>query len=496
MGEMFSISQDIYVVTSIIALCALAYFLYQNVIAPLNYFKRLGIPSPPATPYFGHILDINRNGLRETYLRYGQQMGPIYGIMFGRVPEMVISDVDMIKEITVKRFNQFVNRAGLIDLPKDSPFQNGLLRIRDQQWKRVRNVLVPTFSGAKMRQIIAIMNNISQNLVDQLKIKCNKDGQVDIWQSYGQVTMQIILAIAFGVESNDRNGSNSITNTARRITRMATRLLILLPLFPRFIIQGLLKINRQGRDDVIVLRDTAMKVIESRREQGKSDRKDLLQLMVDAGENGNLSDTEIIAQSIVFLIAGYDTTSNALAFASYLLALNPDIQDKLINEIDEKCPDEANIDFDTISSLTYLDMVVDEALRIYPTAFRFTREASEDITINNVFIPKGMRIAIPIIAIHHNPELWPNPDKFDPERFTPEAKAQRNPYSYLPFGAGPRSCIGMRLALVEAKLILIRVLQQFRLTVVKETPIPLQFRGGIVSSPKDGIRLGIVSRKG
>ncbi|RDD38957.1 Cytochrome P450 3A41 [Trichoplax sp. H2] len=486
--------QLFYPVAILLISSILAYFLYRNIIAPLYYFQRLGIPSPKQTPFFGHVLNINRDGFQHTYLNYTKQMGPVYGLMFGRVPEMVISDLDMVKEITVKRFNQFINRAELINLPKESPFYDGLLRLRDHQWKRVRGLLVPTFSGAKMRQIITIMNNISQGLVDRLLQKCQQDGQIDIWQAYGQVTMQIILAIAFGVESHGHNGSDNLTKSARRITGVATRLIVLVPLFPSFIVRLLLTLRGKGRDDATFLRDTAMKVIESRRAHGLSSRKDLLQLMIDAGDNGKLTDTEVIAQSIVFLIAGYETTSNALAFTSYLLALNPDIQDKLIKEIDEKCPDENAIDYDTISNLTYLDMVLDEAMRIYPPAFRFNREASEDITINNIFIPKGMTVTIPIIAIHHDPKLWPNPDKFDPERFSAKAKAERNPYSYMPFGVGPRACIGMRLAVIEAKLILIRTLQQVRFTVVKETPIPLKFRGGVVTSPKNGIRLGLTPR--
>ncbi|RDD39444.1 Cytochrome P450 3A13, partial [Trichoplax sp. H2] len=183
-----------------------------------------------------------------------------------------------------------------------------------------------------------------------------------------------------------------------------------------------------------------------------------------------------------------------LGFASYLLATNPDAQKKLRDEIDSLCPDANSIDYDTLFSLPYLDMVISETLRMYPPAYFVNREAKEDITINGLLIPKDIMVCFPIYGIHHNPELWPKPNEFIPERFSPEEKAKQIPCSYLPFGGGPRNCVGMRLALLEAKLALVKIIQNFELKTVAETEIPLKLRSGTTLSPLNGVYVGLTRR--
>ncbi|XP_074930819.1 thromboxane-A synthase isoform X5 [Phalacrocorax aristotelis] len=151
-------------------------------------------------------------------------------------------------------------------------------------------------------------------------------------------------------------------------------------------------------------------------------------------------------------------------------------------------------DYQNIQELTYLDMVIAETLRMYPPAFRFTREAAKDCVVLGQRIPAGAVIETAVGHLHHNPEFWPEPEKFIPERFTEEAKRERHPFAYLPFGAGPRGCIGMKMGLLETKMTLLRILQKFRFKTCPETEIPLQLKSTATLGPKNGVYIILESR--
>lgn len=154
-----------------------------------------------------------------------------------------------------------------------------------------------------------------------------------------------------------------------------------------------------------------------------------------------LTNSEILSQSILFVLAGYETTAMTLSYLAYNLATHPESQEKLIREIDQVLEKhDGKIGYESVAEMTYLDMVVDETLRMYPPAPRLDRAAGADYEYENIKIKKGEIICVPIYAIHHDPELFPEPDQFKPERFADENKKQKDGISFLSFGAGPRNC--------------------------------------------------------
>ncbi|XP_060117002.1 cytochrome P450 3A19-like [Heteronotia binoei] len=213
-------------------------------------------------------------------------------------------------------------------------------------------------------------------------------------------------------------------------------------------------------------------------------RVDFLQLMIDSQVSGEkaeeahsykvLTDKEIIAQAIIFIFAGYETTSSSLTYLSYCLATHPDVQQRLQDEIDEALPDQATPTYDAVLQLEYLDMVVSETLRLYPPSGRIERVCKRTVEINGVTIPEGTVAMIPVYTLHHDPEYWPEPEEFRPERFSKENKEAIDPYIFLPFGAGPRNCIGMRFALLTLKVALVILLQRYSFRTCKETQVPLE----------------------
>ncbi|GFU65374.1 cytochrome P450 9e2 [Trichonephila clavipes] len=195
------------------------------------------------------------------------------------------------------------------------------------------------------------------------------------------------------------------------------------------------------------------------------------QQMFKTTSNKKLSMDELIAQCVVFFLAGYETTASTLSFATYMLALNQDIQNKLRAEVDHTLAENnGELTYQAINNMKYLDNVISETLRLFPPAIRLERVADANYKLESmdITIPKGMAINIPVYCMHRDPKYYPSPEIFDPDRFTAEERAKRDPYTYLPFGAGPRNCIGMRFALMEIKICLSHVIAKFK---IKRSPL-------------------------
>ncbi|XP_015685952.1 cytochrome P450 3A19-like, partial [Protobothrops mucrosquamatus] len=282
-------------------------------------------------------------------------------------------------------------------------------------------------------------------------------------------------------------------------------ILILTVLFP-FLTPVLEKLNFSTfpKSSIDFFNGVIKKIKEDRQKENHTNRVDFLQLMVDSQAAANtsgeansekaLTDKEILAQSIIFIFGGYDTIGITLSFVSYCLATHPDVQEKLYQEINETFPNQAPPTYEAIQHMEYLDMVVNETFRLYPPAERLDRVCKKTVEIHGVTIPEGTVVAVPVFVLHRVPEYWPEPEEFRPERFSKENKESRDPYVFLPFGAGPRNCIAMRFALLVLKMGLVVVLQKFRFQTCKETPIPLELDNRGFVQPKNPIKLKLLPR--
>ena len=226
-------------------------------------------------------------------------------------------------------------------------------------------------------------------------------------------------------------------------------------------------------------------------------RHDLMHLMLTANEDSTekrlskLTDEDIIGQCQIF-IAGYETLSNMAYIMTNQLALNQNVQDKLREEIKEgvKRNPESSL-YDLSHDIEYLDCVINESLRLNPPLAQVNRECVNDYKFNDIYIPAGLQVIIPVYFLHRDPDVWPNPEKFDPERFRSPAKDCRHPYQFLPFGLGPRSCIGMRFALMEIKIALVKFLMKYKFVRSPETQVPLEILAGVTLIPKYGVHVRI-----
>ncbi|XP_034318419.2 cytochrome P450 3A11 [Magallana gigas] len=475
-----------------------------------SVFRKYGIPGPPPTPFFGVSLRYNREGLALTDQDLAKTYGDVVGVYMGHSPLLLVSNPETIKEIMVKDFSRTPNRPKTF-VPRNE-MAHTLLNTDGDHWRFLRNTLLPTFSSGKMRMMEPLFKAKYEQLLANLKERSKTGEPVEFKEVFGAYTLDVIASTGFGVDIDSQKNPDSefVKNAQKFFNITFNPLLLLILMFPK--IDGLLNfldispLNR--RSIMAFFRSVASQAVTIRKEDSSS-RKDLLQLMLNAHHDTDVNEDqkaqtyeegadkwkqrgltmdEVLGHAILFMLVGYDTTSNALTFTAYNLATNPECQEKLIDEIDtvlgKECPN-----YDNVQKLDYLERVFCESLRLYPSAARTNRLAENDIVIEGYTIPKGTDISFPIYSIHRDPRFWENPTKFDPERFTPENKAKRHPYAFLPFGHGPRNCIGMRLAQVEMKFAMVYILQHFRFRTCSETEIPLKISKAGLLKPENGVKL-------
>jgi len=462
------------------------------------------IRGPKPLPVLGHLLDtIKHKGqlhlqVHEYFLKYGKVFA--MSSFLGKIPNLVIADPEMLKDIFVKEFDSFRDRPLILKPPE--PLASMLTRAQGDKWKRIRSTLTPAFSALKMKQMFPVMNSCCDILLKKLSEVADREQSVNIVKFQQALTMDLILSAVFGLQANSQdNPDDPFISAARQALKQSFSKKILLGSLLPFGIKLMEKFPSIWLSNATPLLKMTEKIISAKKAgNGGSSRKDMLDLMLAASddpsvpESKKLSDTEVLAQSIIFLAAGYETSSGTLSLTCYHIATNPDVQDKLQQEIDSVWTEEEQVPtYETVNELPYLDMVISETLRLYPPGFMISRGCTKACAIKDIKIPKDSPILIPVYSIQRDPAVFPDPDKFDPERFAPSAKQSRNPYSFLPFGHGPHSCIGMRFAKMQIRLVLARMLRKYRLEVAPDTKIPPDVKAkATLGSPE--INLSIVSR--
>uniref|UniRef100_A0A8C8DMG1 Cytochrome P450 3A n=1 Tax=Oryzias sinensis TaxID=183150 RepID=A0A8C8DMG1_9TELE len=472
---------------------------------PYGTFKRLGIPGPKPVPFFGTMLAYRKVSIFP-YSCFPSALltSSIYD---GRQPVLCITDPATIKAVLVKEcYSLFTNRR---NFRLNGPLYDAVSIAEDDQWKRIRSVLSPSFTSGRLKEMFDIMKHHSANLVNSMKKKVDKDEPLELKEYFGPYSMDVVTSTAFSVDIDSLNNPSDpfVTNIKKMLKFDFLNPLLLrfhsfihlLPFCP-FLGHGFeFSLFPSSVMDFFF---AALRKIKANHENNKQkSRIDFLQLMIDSQKNNQnglqdkgLSDHEILSQSMIFIFAGYETTSSSLTFLAYNLATNPEVMKKLQKEIDATFPNKAPIQYVPLMEMEYLDCVVNESLRLYPIAARLERVAKATVEVNGLVIPKDMVVMVPTWPLHRDPELWPEPEKFKPERFSKENKDTFDPYTYMPFGAGPRNCIGMRFALVMMKLAVVEILQTYDFSVCKETEVPFEMDVQGFLAPKRPIQLKLTPR--
>uniref|UniRef100_A0A8C7XQ32 unspecific monooxygenase n=1 Tax=Oryzias sinensis TaxID=183150 RepID=A0A8C7XQ32_9TELE len=447
---------------------------------PYGTFKRLGIPGPKPVPFFGTMLAY-RKGLFNFDEECRKKYGKTWGIYDGRQPVLCITDPATIKAVLVKEcYSLFTNRR---NFRLNGPLYDAVSIAEDDQWKRIRSVLSPSFTSGRLKEVGWFLAPIIIQILG-LYLFSNQiylcDEPLELKEYFGPYSMDVVTSTAFSVDIDSLNNPSDpfVTNIKKMLKFDFLNPLLLAVAFFPFLGPILEKF------EFSLFPSSVMDFFFAA----------LRKIKVTFVSINSLSDHEILSQSMIFIFAGYETTSSSLTFLAYNLATNPEVMKKLQKEIDATFPNKAPIQYVPLMEMEYLDCVVNESLRLYPIAARLERVAKATVEVNGLVIPKDMVVMVPTWPLHRDPELWPEPEKFKPERFSKENKDTFDPYTYMPFGAGPRNCIGMRFALVMMKLAVVEILQTYDFSVCKETEVPFEMDVQGFLAPKRPIQLKLTPR--
>jgi cytochrome P450 len=353
----------------------------------------------------------------------------------------------------------------------------GLLISEGEFWRRQRRIAAPAFHTKRLGEFVATMAGCTEATLARWRAMTEP---FDVAAEMMALTLDIIARTMF---SKDVRGE---IETVRRLTGVVVALPVsMLDLFglPRWIPRRQPATYRRviAEFDAMVAR-----LVAERRADGV-DRGDLLSMLLAARdpETGEgMSDKQLRDEILTIFLAGHETTANALGWTWYLLARHPEAEARLHEELDRVLGGRLPT-FADLAELKWTRMVIEEAMRLYPPAHTITRTALGEDRIGGVHVPAGASITISIYVTHRSPNIWPEPERFDPERFAPEAVAGRHRFAYLPFGGGPRICIGSGFAMAEAQVIVAAIAQRYRLRLAPGHAVePI---GLVTLRPKHGV---------
>jgi cytochrome P450 len=446
-------------------------------------------PGPQAPRNFIQLLQLMRKfetDMLGYVTRSFQQYGGIWKIEAGKEIQYMISDPDLIQEVTVKQADKFDKGPDYVDPQRGLArfLGSGLLTNNGEFWKKQRKLVAPAFHTKRIEAYAQAMVDATQDMLD----RWHGQTALDVDDEMMRVTLQIVVKTLFNVDISAE--AKRIGDAMTALQQMVGNNSTIEKLLPMWI-----PTPQRGRSKKAVadLDEIIYRLIAEWRKESKDNGDLLSMLLLARDDDGNgMSDKQVRDEAVTLFLAGHDTTANTLNWTFYLLAQNPDIEAKLHHEIDTVLEGSVPTLAD-LRRLPYSEMVIKESMRLFPPAYFFGRVASEDVQLGNFYAPKGTGIGISSYTTHRDPRWWDEPTAFRPERFSPENAEHIRKYSYIPFGAGPRVCIGNSFAMMEAHLMLVMIAQHYQLRlspgqVVQVDPL-------LTMKPKGGLHMHLEERK-
>ncbi|KLK90811.1 cytochrome P450 [Microvirga vignae] len=438
-------------------------------------------PGPKGLPFLGSLPDLGRDIL-GFFTRCARQYGDIVSFRLAAWPAMLLNHPDLVEYVLVKNHQNFIKHR-FFWRHVEAIFGHGLLTSEGKFWHQQRRLAAPAFAGSRLNSYADTMVQFTERMLQQWQ-----SGQVlDVHQEAMGLTLQIAAKTLFDAEASQdvTEVSQAIDEVMEQISvrfRRPFRIPDAIPL------PGNLRYRRGvRRTDQLVAR-----IIAERRHKTE-DRGDLLsQLMLARDEAGRpMSERQIRDEVITMLLAGHETTALTLSWTWYLLGLHPAVDAQLAEEVHTVLRGRSPT-VDDLPRLRLAEQVVSEALRLYPPAYAIGREALADCEIAGYHVPAGTTIYVSPWVMHRDSRWFDDPQAFQPARWAGNLAKELPRFAYMPFGGGPRICIGNRFAMMEAVLILATVAQQFRLEW--QTDRPVQPNPSITLRPGGGVWVRLVSR--
>ncbi|GBM27200.1 Cytochrome P450 3A24 [Araneus ventricosus] len=475
-----------------------------------DYWKKRNVPYVAPIPFVGTVIHNIIKPLHESEIERYKKLGRVYGHFEGTSPLLTVGDPTLLRNILVKDFHHFPSRR--ITTSGNGLFATMVANIQGEDWKRIRAIISPIFSSGKIKKLMSIMKECADiSLIANFRPHGKTGASLDVKRIYGAYAMDVLARSAFSVKIDTYHDSESpfVKTALKAFRKSISPKYVMFQIFPR--LMKMLGIPFYEPEVFQFFQDVSMQIVEDRKRTGQTSN-DFVQILLDTSKElsedpkselneketedvnatyggvstkhqvfknaskKSLSHFEVVAQCVVFFLAGYDATVLTLSHITYMLALHPDIQDQLREDLKQTLKEtDGEVTYDSLQSVKLLDNIVSETLRILPPSVRIERQCAVDYELGEQKIPikKGMIITIPVYAMHRDSEFFPDAEKFDPDRWSAENKQKLEPYIYLPFGLGPRNCVGMRFALTEIKVAIAYAVLNFNIKRSPKTKVPL-----------------------
>jgi cytochrome P450 len=419
-------------------------------------------PGPRGVPILGILPALRRDPI-AAFMHAARHFGEVTYLKIGPRRGFLITNPADVRHVLQDNARNY-HKSPLYEKLRTS-IGNGLLTSEDEFWLRQRRIAQPAFHRQRIATLANIMAEAARETADRWASIAGR-GYTDVGDEMMQLTRTVVLRALLGADLGPF--AASIDNAWTVINEHVGNSFWSLGLTDRLPTPGF----RRFQAARAVLRGAVDHVIAERRRHPTEDR-DLLSMLLSARdeETGEgMTDEQLRVEVTTFLLAGQETTSLALTWTWYLLSQHADARRRLEEELDTvlggRPPAYADLAY-----LPYTRTIIDESMRLYPPAWGFSRQALADDELGGYRLPRGWLAFVVPFVLHRLPAFWPNPDAFDPDRFLPERVAERPKFAYLPFGAGPRQCIGNHFALIEAQLIVATLAQRYRLHLVPGHPV-------------------------
>nr|XP_054933025.1 cytochrome P450 3A41-like [Dermacentor andersoni] len=453
----------------------------------LSFWSDKDVVHHNAWQYLRFAFDIYSKPLNEVVARNYNHYGRVYGSYQGTVPTLVVGDTNILREVLVSKFKYFSDRTAGQRIGSDV-WRKSILNLSGDEWKKARGIFTPALTATQLKTITVRITAIAERMTGRVAEAAARNKPVNFSELFDHTSLDTTAALNYSVDlDSEKDKDHPLINCLEAIFgNMAGWKLLMLFLMPS--IYKALQPDYPPKASTDVFKAFVAHMIEERKSRNKKE-EDFLQLFMDADydwddannvevneyEKKKMTLDEITAQGIVFFIAGVESVSMSTTFTAYFLALHSECQDKAISEID-KAVSEEGLTYDTLQEMHYLEASIKEAMRLTSPDPLIMRLCTEETTVAGIRFTPGMNVDIPLAGMHLDPEYFPQPENFSPERFLAENKDSIRPFTYMPFGAGPRNCAGSRLALLQAKTYLACLLRRFRIEACSETMIPLKYK--------------------
>uniref|UniRef100_A0A182KDL3 Cytochrome P450 n=1 Tax=Anopheles christyi TaxID=43041 RepID=A0A182KDL3_9DIPT len=469
------------------------------------------IPGPKAYPFVGTLYLFFGKKSHEIFTMIDQrtrQYDGIHRIWVGMTPEVRLSKAEYVEQIISA--SKHTEKANLYRFLADW-LGEGLLTSKGERWFQHRKLITPTFHFNILDGFCEVFAENGSVLVGRLQQHANTGKPVNIYPFITKAALDVICETAMGVKvhAQTTGEDNAYVNAVYELSSLFLERLVRPWLHPDWTFRRS-ALGRKQADLLAVLHGYTRKVIRERRRTlhdsernqpeaehvlGRRKRLAFLDLLLEsATTSGLLTDEDVREEVDTFMFEGHDTTTAGMSWALFLLALHPDVQERVHQEIDSIFHgSDRPATMQDLSEMKLLERCLKETLRLYPSVSFFGRTLSEDVTLGGYHIPAGTIVGIHTYNVHRDERFFPDAETFDPDRFLPEHTERRHPYAYIPFSAGPRNCIGQKFALLEEKSLVSSVLRPFRIRSHRTRAEQL-IVNELITRPKDGILLYLEER--